>query len=127
MFMWRLALLIGIFLIHHLHGDGSCCMASFFGCVNPPSLSHATIVGCSKSTALSHCRVALFSSSSSGVSGEGSGARTINPNNIAIIGGGLSGLSTAFHLLKESSPGTKVTILDTNKVGEGGASAVAGG
>ena len=48
--------------------------------------------------------------------------------NIAIIGGGLAGLSTAYHLLdfNQSTP-LEITIYDKSKVGEGGASAVAGG
>jgi ribulose 1,5-bisphosphate synthetase/thiazole synthase len=46
--------------------------------------------------------------------------------NIAIVGGGLAGLSTAFHLLQKS-PSLGITILDTSAPGEGGASTVAGG
>jgi hypothetical protein len=54
------------------------------------------------------------------------------PQNIAIVGGGLAGLSTAFHLLDKTqtqahnSP-CRVTILDTAPVGTAGASSVAGG
>ena len=47
--------------------------------------------------------------------------------NIAIVGGGLAGLSTAYHLLQKR-PSLNVTILDTSSPGEGtGASTVAGG
>ena len=48
-------------------------------------------------------------------------------SNVAIIGGGLAGLSTAYHLLDISSNPMHVTIYDKQKVGEGGASSVAGG
>ena len=53
--------------------------------------------------------------------------------NIAIVGGGLAGLSTAYHLLDIASrdddvrKGLRITIFDKAKVGEGGASSVAGG
>lgn len=55
--------------------------------------------------------------------------------NIAIIGGGLAGLSAAYHLLdiagnsgaSASTPGMQITIYDKANVGKGGASAVAGG
>lgn len=54
---------------------------------------------------------------------------------VAIIGGGLAGLSTAYHLLdintatsnNKGAGGVHITIYDTANVGEGGASAVAGG
>jgi hypothetical protein len=46
--------------------------------------------------------------------------------NIAIVGGGLAGLSTAYHLLQKN-PSLGITILDTSLPGEGGASTVAGG
>jgi glycine/D-amino acid oxidase-like deaminating enzyme len=54
------------------------------------------------------------------------------PQKIAIVGGGLAGLSTAFHLLEKASQlypakSLDVTILDSHQVGTGGASAVAGG
>jgi len=52
------------------------------------------------------------------------------PKRVAIVGGGLAGLSTAYHLLdiaEKSSRGIQITILDQAKVGEGGASSVAGG
>jgi FAD dependent oxidoreductase len=51
---------------------------------------------------------------------------------IIIVGGGLAGLSTAFHLLQQrqerkiTSP-LELTILDKCQVGMGGASTVAGG
>jgi NADPH-dependent 2,4-dienoyl-CoA reductase/sulfur reductase-like enzyme len=47
--------------------------------------------------------------------------------NVAIVGGGLAGLSTAWHLLELSSNPLRVTIYDKCAVGKGGASAVAGG
>jgi glycine/D-amino acid oxidase-like deaminating enzyme len=54
---------------------------------------------------------------------------------VAIIGGGLAGLSTAYHLLlhhntpnnNSKEGGIHITIYDTAEVGEGGASSVAGG
>ena len=46
---------------------------------------------------------------------------------IAIVGGGLAGLSTAFHLVNKMCPGSQVTVFDKAPVGTGGASAVAGG
>lgn len=51
-------------------------------------------------------------------------------NSVAIVGGGLAGLSTAFSLLsKTSSSGQvpRITVFDTENPGCGGASAVAGG
>lgn len=55
-------------------------------------------------------------------------------SNVAIVGGGLAGLSTAYHLLelsgdnKDKFPsGIHITIFDKALVGEGGASSVAGG
>jgi ribulose 1,5-bisphosphate synthetase/thiazole synthase len=48
-------------------------------------------------------------------------------NNIAIIGGGLAGLSAAYHLLGLSRHPLQITIYDKSKVGDGGASSVAGG
>ena len=54
------------------------------------------------------------------------------PQKIAIVGGGLAGLSTAFHMLELAhernlqSP-LDITVLDRHQVGLGGASAVAGG
>jgi hypothetical protein len=52
------------------------------------------------------------------------------PQNIAIVGGGLAGLSTAFHLLEKTErrdSRCRVTIFDTAPVGTSGASSVAGG
>jgi ribulose 1,5-bisphosphate synthetase/thiazole synthase len=46
--------------------------------------------------------------------------------NICVIGGGLAGLSTTFHLL-EKIPDARVAIIDKTDVGKGGASSVAGG
>ena len=54
------------------------------------------------------------------------------PQKIAIVGGGLAGLSTAFHLLEKATQlypvkSLDLSILDSHPVGTGGASAVAGG
>jgi ribulose 1,5-bisphosphate synthetase/thiazole synthase len=50
-----------------------------------------------------------------------------NISKVGIVGGGLAGLSTAYHLLQKQ-PALDITILDvTSGPGEGGASAVAGG
>ncbi len=53
-------------------------------------------------------------------------------SNIAIVGGGLAGLSTAYHLLQRTVSSNKyptpsITIFDKTLPGKGGASAVAGG
>jgi hypothetical protein len=48
------------------------------------------------------------------------------PTSIGIVGGGLAGLSTAYHLLQKS-PTLNITILDKALPGFGGASSVAGG
>ena len=48
------------------------------------------------------------------------------PQDVAIVGGGLAGLATAFHLLQKA-PDTKITIFDKALPGCGGASSVAGG
>ena len=68
-----------------------------------------------------------------------SAQRDIGPRpikSVAIVGGGLAGLSTAYHLLDmvgnedegvSSSMGLQITIYDKANVGEGGASSVAGG
>ena len=45
---------------------------------------------------------------------------------VGIVGGGLAGLSTAYHLI-EKSPSLDVTIIDKAMPGEAGASSVAGG
>lgn len=50
----------------------------------------------------------------------------VRSQSVAIVGGGLAGLSTAFHLLKKD-PDTSITIFDTKSPGLGGASSVAGG
>ena len=49
------------------------------------------------------------------------------PENIAIVGGGLGGLSTAYHLRQALGQDVHITIFDKCNVGEGGASSVAGG
>lgn len=48
-------------------------------------------------------------------------------SNLGIVGGGLAGLSTAFHILDKTQGACHVTIYDTSPVGTGGASSVAGG
>jgi FAD dependent oxidoreductase len=51
-----------------------------------------------------------------------------SPLSIRILGGGMAGLSLAYHLLASSSNTLKVTIVDVEAgPGTGGASAVAGG
>jgi len=52
--------------------------------------------------------------------------RNMSTRNYGIIGGGLAGLSTAYHLL-EKSPSANITIFDLFDSGNGGASSVAGG
>ena len=51
---------------------------------------------------------------------------TDSPRTICILGGGLAGLSAAFHLL-EKKINVEITILDKAPVGKAGASSVAGG
>jgi len=46
---------------------------------------------------------------------------------IAVVGGGLAGLSTAFHLLEKTAGECHVTVFDRASVGTAGASSVAGG
>eukprot|EP00980_Cylindrotheca_fusiformis_P018784 scaffold6265_cov193-Cylindrotheca_fusiformis.AAC.4 len=46
--------------------------------------------------------------------------------NVAIVGGGLAGLATAYHLIRKN-PAVHITIIDKALPGTGGASAVAGG
>lgn len=49
---------------------------------------------------------------------------------IAVVGGGLAGLATTYHLLQQSASSgqnVEVTILDRAPVGTAGASSVAGG
>ena len=49
-------------------------------------------------------------------------------NNIAVVGGGLAGLSVSYQLLsKTKGTDMKLTIIDKDQPGEGGASSVAGG
>lgn len=47
-------------------------------------------------------------------------------HSVAIIGGGLAGLSTAHHFIQKQ-PGIQITIFDKAPVGTAGASSVAGG
>ena len=47
--------------------------------------------------------------------------------NVAIVGGGLAGLSVAYHLLDQKTGAINISIYDKANVGEGGASSVAGG
>jgi Glycine/D-amino acid oxidases (deaminating) len=47
--------------------------------------------------------------------------------NVAIVGGGLAGLSTAYHLLDKLQGNIRITVIDKAEPGEGGASSVAGG
>ena len=48
------------------------------------------------------------------------------PQNVAVVGGGLAGLSTVYHLL-EKIDNVQITVLDKALPGQGGASSVAGG
>ena len=64
------------------------------------------------------CRTRAFSSSRTETSP--------TPQTVAIVGGGLAGLSTAYHLVQHA-PHLDITILDKKPPGMGGASAVAGG
>jgi glycine/D-amino acid oxidase-like deaminating enzyme len=50
-----------------------------------------------------------------------------SPQRVAIIEGGLAGLSTAYHLLQKSSSSIEITIIDKALPGTAGASSVAGG
>lgn len=47
--------------------------------------------------------------------------------NVAIVGGGLAGLSVAYHLLDQKTGAMNISIYDKANLGEGGASSVAGG
>lgn len=83
---------------------------------------------CDKSTLsqpLLRRRVRLFASDSF------SEPQPTEVKNIAIIGGGLAGLSTAYHLIENSKKLNRnipsITIFDKNEPGTGGASSVAGG
>jgi glycine/D-amino acid oxidase-like deaminating enzyme len=51
------------------------------------------------------------------------------PQRVAVIGGGLAGLSTTYHLLEKMPSGRhlSVEVFDKGLVGTAGASAVAGG
>ncbi len=65
-------------------------------------------------------------------SNQSSGQSKSMPHNIAIVGGGLAGLSTAYHLLRRTVtsadlPTPSITIFDKTDPGQGGASSVAGG
>jgi len=51
---------------------------------------------------------------------------SIGPNNVGIVGGGLAGLSVAFHMIQKK-PSVNITIIDKALPGTGGASSVAGG
>eukprot|EP00934_Nitzschia_sp_Nitz4_P002888 Nitzschia sp. Nitz4//scaffold3_size479765//257023//258380//NITZ4_000107-RA/size479765-processed-gene-1.461-mRNA-1//1//CDS//3329550779//2878//frame0 len=53
-------------------------------------------------------------------------SQALVPQNVAIVGGGFAGLSTAYHLHKKD-PLVKISIFDRELPGAGGASAVAGG
>lgn len=75
-----------------------------------------TFVGMNQASAFLPNRIRRFATSLGGV----------KPRKIAIIGGGLAGLSTLFHL-QENDPNLQITVLDRAKVGTSGASSVAGG
>ena len=69
-------------------------------------------------------RCNLFSSTAD--SGTVRRQQPLMSHRIGIIGGGLAGLSTAYHLL-EKCPSADITIIDRQAPGTGGASSVAGG
>ena len=79
-----------------------------------------------QSTRSSRIRFQHFASTSEPSSPASIHTSSIPPQNIAIVGGGLAGLSTAYHLLK-NSPSSSITIFDKSPPGQGGASSVAGG
>lgn len=57
-------------------------------------------------------------------------ATNVAKKRVAIVGGGLAGLSTAYHLLQKtqrSGPLVEICVFDNHPVGTGGASAIAGG
>lgn len=62
------------------------------------------------------------------ISGKKASSRQLRlmSHRVAVIGGGLAGLSTAYHVL-EKSLSADITIFDRQPPGVGGASAVAGG
>ena len=60
--------------------------------------------------------------------GEGDDVPSTKANNVAVVGGGLAGLSVSYQLLEKSrGANMQLTIIDKNLPGEGGASTVAGG
>lgn len=73
----------------------------------------------------------MSANSSTSTSTLTSTTKTNSSKNIAIVGGGLAGLSTAYHLLSKSIDYgiqcPSITIIDKNLPGLGGASSVAGG
>ena len=86
------------------------------------------------------CRVAACFSAGNGRSvGHQKTARSLSDRSdgdrlpitkVGIVGGGLAGMSAAFHLLdvaRSEKKGMHITVFDSCNVGEGGASAVAGG
>ena len=54
-------------------------------------------------------------------------AVSADKHGFTVVGGGLAGLSTVFHLLSKVDNGVHVTVVDKAPVGTAGASAVAGG
>lgn len=52
---------------------------------------------------------------------------SITQQNIGIVGGGLAGLSTAYHLIEKLGDNANITIFDQGNPGTCGASSVAGG
>ena len=52
---------------------------------------------------------------------------SVPPSRVAVVGGGLAGLATAFHLLNASAPLDALHVYDAGAPGTGGASAAAAG
>ena len=52
---------------------------------------------------------------------------SVPPSRVAVVGGGLAGLATAFHLLNVSAPLDALHVYDACAPGTGGASAAAAG
>lgn len=47
--------------------------------------------------------------------------------NFRVVGGGLAGLGVTYHLLRGAKQPIRIQVVDQSRIGQGGASAVAGG